>query len=79
MNIQSTKTELIQWLEELQDKEILKKLKSFKEDQEDINLLSDEQKVELDKRLRLYKTGKMSFSLWEEAKARIRNEASDAL
>jgi len=58
---------------------MLKKLKKFKVDREDINLLSDEQKVELDKRLRLYKTGKVSFSLWEEAKARIRNEAADGI
>ncbi len=79
MDIQTTKIDLIQWLAELQDKTILEKLQSLKEEQEGIKLLSAEQKVELDRRFQLYKKGEMSFSSWEEAKGRIRNEAKDAL
>ncbi len=79
MNIQSIKIDLIQWLAELQDKDVLEKLQSFKKEQEEIDLLSDDQKVELDRRLQLYKKGEMNFSSWEEAKGRIRNEAPDGL
>lgn len=79
MDIQSIKIDLIQWLAELQDKDVLEKLRSFKKEQEEIDLLSDDQKTELERRLKAYEKGEISFSSWEEAKGRIRNEAPDGL
>lgn len=79
MDIQSIKIDLIQWLAELQDKDVLEKLQSLKKEQEEIDLLSDEQKVELERRLKAYEKGEINFSSWEEAKGRIRNEATDGL
>ena len=79
MDMQSIKIDLIQWLTELQDKDVLQKLQSFKKEQEEIDLLSDDQKTELERRLKAYEKGEMTFSSWEEAKARIRSEAPDGL
>ena len=79
MDIQSVKIDLIHWLTELQDKSILKKIQSLKEQQDDAFKLSADQKKELDSRLKKYENGEMKFSSWDTVKDRIRNSAKDAL
>lgn len=79
MDVQSVKIDLIHWLTELQDKTILKKLQSLKEQQESSFELSTEQQNELDSRLEKYENGEMRFSSWETVKDRVRDRAKDAL
>lgn len=79
MDVQSVKIDLIQWLTELQDKSVLKKLQGLKEQQESSFELSAEQQRELDGRLEKYKNGEMEFSPWDTVKDRVRNRAKDAL
>ena len=79
MDVQSVKIDLIQWLTELQDKSVLKKLQVLKEQQESSFELSAEQRSELDGRLEKYENGEMEFSPWETVKNKVRNRAKDAL
>lgn len=79
MDVQSVKIDLIQWLTELQDKSVLKKLQGLKEQQESSFGLNAEQKEELDSRLEKYENGEMKFSPWNTVKDRVRNRAKDAL
>ncbi len=77
MDIQSLKIDIIHWLTQLKDKNVLEKIQAIKEE-EDIEL-SPDQKVELDKRLKKYATGEMKFKSWEETKASIRKRSKNAL
>jgi hypothetical protein len=77
MDIQSLKIDIIHWLTELKDKNILKKIYALKEE-ESIELLPTQQ-VELDKRLVKYERGEMKFKSWEETKASIRKRSKNAL
>lgn len=77
MDIQSLKIDIIHWLTELKDKNVLEKIHAIKEE-EDIEL-SPAQQVELDKRLKKYGRGGMKFKSWEETKASIRKRSKNAL
>ena len=77
MDIQSLKIDIIHWLTELKDKNILEKIHAIKEE-EDIEL-SPAQQVELNKRLEKYGRGEMKFKSWEETKASIRKRSKNAL
>ena len=79
MDVQSIKIDLIQWLTELQDKSVLKKLQGLKEQQESSFELSAEQQRELDGRLEKYESGEMEFSPWDTVKDRVRDRAKEAL
>jgi len=79
MDVQSIKIDLIQWLTELQDMAVLKKLQGLKEQQEGSLELDEEQIEELESRLEKYENGKMKFSSWDTVSERIKNRAKDAL
>lgn len=76
MDIQSLKIDIIHWLTELNDKNVLEKIYAIKEE-EDIEL-SPAQQVELNKRLEKYEQGAMEFKSWDETKASIRKRSKDA-
>lgn len=76
MDIQSLKIDIIHWLTELNDKNVLEKIHAIKEE-EDIEL-SPAQQVELNKRLEKYEQGAMEFKSWDETKASIRKRSKDA-
>jgi putative addiction module component (TIGR02574 family) len=77
MDIQSLKIDIIHWLTQLQDKNILEKINAIKE--EEGYELTSAQRAELDKRLEKYGRGEMKFRTWEETKASIRKRSKDAL
>lgn len=76
MSIHSTKIDIIQWLTQLNDKEILAKIQAIK--QEDDNLLSASQKAELNRRMTKYEKGEMKFKSWNEVKRNIRKKVKNA-
>ncbi|MBI3220966.1 MAG: addiction module protein [Bacteroidetes bacterium] len=76
MSIHSTKIDIIQWLTQLNDKEILAKIQAIK--QEDDNLLSASQKAELNRRIAKYEKGEMKFKSWNEVKRNIRKKVKNA-
>lgn len=77
MDIQSLKIDIIHWLTQLNDKNILEKIHALKEE-EGIEL-SPAQQTELDKRLEKYSKGEMKFKSWEETKASIKKRSKNAL
>ena len=77
MNIQTLKIDIIHWLTELKDKDVLEKVYALKEE---ANIeLSPAQQTELDKRLKKYEQGEMKFKSWDEAKASIKRRSKNAL
>lgn len=77
MDIQSLKIDIIHWLTQLNDKNVLEKIHALKE-KEDAELSSD-QLVELEKRLDKYERGEMKFKSWEETRASVKKRAKNAL
>lgn len=78
MDIQSLKIDIIHWLTELKDKNVLERIYAIKEGEEG-NELSSAQQTELENRLNKYDLGEMEFKSWEETKASIRKRSKDAL
>ncbi len=76
MDIQSLKIDLIHWLTEIKDKNILDKIYALKEDfnQEQISI---EQQIELNKRLEKFDKGEMNFKSWDDTKASVRSRAKN--
>jgi putative addiction module component (TIGR02574 family) len=77
MDIQTLKIDLIHWLTELKDKNILEKIHALKEDEE--IELSPAQQTELDERLKKYERGEMKFKSWDETRASIRKRSKNAI
>ena len=77
MDIQTLKIDIIHWLTQLNDKNILEKIHALKEE-EDTELSSDQQ-VELEKRLEKYERGEMKFKSWEETMASVKKRSNSAL
>lgn len=75
MDIQSLKIDIIHWLTELKDKDVLEKIYAIKEEVR-IDLTAAQQD-ELDKRLEKYGKGDMKFKSWEETKASIRKRSKN--
>ncbi len=75
MSIDSAKIDIIQWLTQINDKEILAKIQAIKN--EDDNLLSAFQKAELNHRIAKYEKGGMKFKSWNEVKRTIRKNAKN--
>ncbi|UII27113.1 addiction module protein [Fulvivirga maritima] len=65
MDLKSIKIDLIHWLTELQDPDILKQLYSFKEKQE--NELSEDHNTLLDQRLDSYNKNPDTVIEWSKA------------
>lgn len=77
MDIRTLKIDIIHWLTELKDKDVLEKVYALKEE---ANIeLSPAQQTELDKRLKKYEQGEMKFKSWDEAKASIKRRSKNAL
>ncbi len=74
MDIQTLKIDIIHWLTQLNDKNVLEKIQALKKE-EDIELSSDQQ-VELEKRLEKYERGEMKFKSWEETRASVKKRSS---
>lgn len=77
MDIQSLKIDLIHWLTQLQDRNVLEKIRAIKDEGE--YDLSEAQQEEFGKRLEEYERGDIKFKSWEETKASIRSRSKDAL
>ena len=77
MDIQALKIDIIHWLTELKDKDVLEKINAIKE--EEYIELSPAQQAELDKRLKKYQRGEMNFKSWEETRASIRKRSKNAI
>ena len=76
MDIQTLKIDIIHWLTQLNDKNVLEKIQALKKE-EDIELSSDQQ-VELEKRLNKYVRGEMKFKSWEETRASVKKRSKNA-
>ena len=76
-NIQALKVDLIHWLTELHDINVLQNLADLKKNQLSSFELNEEQKAELDNRLEKYSNGQMKFSSCSEVKDRIRSSAKN--
>ena len=76
MDIQTLKIDIIHWLTQLNDKNVLEKIQALKKE-EDIELSSDQQ-VELEKRLNKYERGEMKFKSWEETRASVKKRSKNA-
>ena len=76
MDIQTLKIDIIHWLTQLNDKNVLEKIHALKKE-EDIELSSD-QKVELEKRLNKYVRGEMKIKSWEETRASVKKRSKNA-
>jgi len=77
MDTQSLKLDIIQWLTQLKDKNVLEKIRAIKE--EEGLELSVPQQEELDNRLEKYGRGEMKFKTLEETKASVRKRSKNAL
>src|SRR5277367_1840113 len=77
MDIQTLKIDIIHWLTELKDKNVLEKIHALKEE-EGIEL-SPAQQTDLDKRLKKYARGEMKFKSWDETRASIRKRSKNAI
>ncbi len=77
MDKKTIKLELIHWLTELQDTEILKILQKLKETGE--GKLTKAQQKDLQERLNRYDAGELTFIDWKDAKEKIRDKGKDAL
>lgn len=72
MDVATLKLDLIQWLAQIQDESLLKKIQLIKDSKEENLELSEEQLLELDARLEKYERGEMKFSSWEKVKERVK-------
>lgn len=79
MDVAALKLDLIQWLTQIQDKELLKKIQLLKEGIENESELSEDQLLELDQRLEKYEAGQMDFSSWEDVKDRLKTRVKNEL
>lgn len=79
MDVAALKLDLINWLTQIQDKELLKKIQLLKEGIENESELSKEQLLELDQRLEKYEAGQMDFSSWEDVKVRLKTRVKNEL
>jgi hypothetical protein len=77
MDIQSLKIDIIHWLTELTDKNVLEKIEAIKKETE-LELTSVQQ-LELEKRLNKYELGETELKSWEETKINVRIRYKDAL
>ncbi|MBO6792669.1 MAG: hypothetical protein JJ895_02070 [Balneolaceae bacterium] len=76
MNIDSIKSDIIDWINTLEDEQTLQELLHFKEGD---SFLSDDQKNILNERIEKYEAGDMKFSEWKSVKSRIENKSTDDL
>lgn len=79
MDVIEIKLDLIQWLTQIQDESVLKKIQLLKEDQSKSLEISPEQLLELDRRLEKYEAGEMEFSTFEAVKDRIRSRSKNGI
>jgi putative addiction module component (TIGR02574 family) len=79
MDVAALKLDLIQWLAQIQDESLLKKIQLIRDSKEEILELSEEQLLELDQRLEKYERGEMNFSSWEKVKERVKNRAKNEI
>ena len=70
------KLDLIHWLIETTDTEVLKKVQAIRSSYSE---LTPEQESILDERMEKYEKGLATFSSWEEAKARIVTKGNNAI
>lgn len=77
MDIQSLKIDIIHWLTELTDKNVLEKINTIKKETE-LELTSLQQ-LELEKRLEKFELGETELKSWEETKENVRKRSKDAL
>ncbi|MFN3997442.1 addiction module protein [Algoriphagus sp.] len=71
MDVAALKLDLIQWLAQIQDESLLKKIQFIRDSKEENLELSEEQLLELDQRLEKYERGEINFSSWEKVKDRM--------
>lgn len=71
MNVVDTKTYIIERINQLDDEALLNELRLILEQEETI-LLTDEQKTELDKRMKAHESGSSKNYTWEEVKKNAR-------
>lgn len=79
MDVAALKLDLIHWLTQVQDETLLKKIHLLKEEREERLDLSEDQLLELEKRLEKYENGQMEFSSWESVKERIRSRSKNEI
>ncbi|SEF84069.1 addiction module protein [Algoriphagus boritolerans] len=79
MDVAALKLDLIQWLAQIQDESLLKKIQFIRDSKEENLELSEEQLLELDQRLEKYERGEMNFSSWEKVKERVKNRAKNEI
>jgi len=77
MDTESLKLDIIQWLTQLKDKNVLEKIRAIKE--EEGFELSVSQQEELDNRLEKYGRGEMKFKTFEQTKASVRERSKSKL
>ena len=76
MNIQALKIDIIHWLTELRDEQVLEKIQEIRESSENVSFSASQQK-ELKSRLESFENGTMEFKTWEEARATIKKSYND--
>lgn len=79
MDVAALKLDLIQWLAQIQDETLLKRIQSIKDSKNEDLELSEEQLLELDERLEKYERGEMNFSSWEKVKERVKTRAKNEI
>lgn len=77
MDIQRVKIDIIQWLTQLNDEKVLKKILTLRE--EEGYELSPDQMNTLEDRLEKYERGEMNFKSWKDVKSNIKKRAKDVL
>lgn len=79
MDVAALKLDLIQWLAQIQDETLLKRIQFIKDSKDEGVELSEEQLLELDERLEKYERGEMNFSSWEKVKDRVKTRAKNEI
>lgn len=74
MNLDHLKSDLINWVSELEDEQLLLELLHLKEGD---SFLSSEHQNVLNERLEQYKAGNTEFSDWESVKKRVQSRQKD--
>lgn len=74
MNLDHLKADLINWVSELDDEQLLLELLHLKEGD---SFLSPEHQDVLNERLEQYEAGKTEFSDWESVKSRVQSRQKD--
>jgi putative addiction module component (TIGR02574 family) len=71
MDIRAEKLDLIQWLTQLSDEKVIRKIKALRNEKSDAPKLTATHKAILDERLANHEAKPESGSSWEEVKQRI--------